>query len=173
MPFGITDVVGIGSGILNAVSGSSDEERAKKLQEQMLGINMADFEARLPLRGMAIDRILGPQAQRENLNGMFADSGNPYSRPMERPAPLPMHGQAGGPGGPVPLGGGSSLLPPATGTRVPLSMGDQYVNSIRPQLPSTQRGGKIDEFLAAGIKPGDGLLGRALSSMQRQHARGY
>lgn len=137
MPFGFDDAI-LGASVLsNLFGGSSAQRRADQSQELNQDIALQDYRARIPLRGMGIDRLLGPQAQRENLNNLFADSGNPYSRVLERPATaqgMPASWGSQVPAG-IPNGPGTRNLfdwmqQQTGGTQTP---GQQYAASVMPR----------------------------------------
>jgi hypothetical protein len=156
----------LGGGFVSSLfGGESEEEKQMKIDNR---VSNAEYEARLPLRALAINRLTGPQPQRENLNRLFeADLGNPYSQSMERPAVLP-----GGAGGMA--GGGGILNEP----RIPVTgMGDTYANTIRPELPGTHKrealAGIVDKYQGR-VTEGKGIYGGLLTAAKReQQRRGY
>ena len=92
MAFGPEEALPLASAALKGLLGKSNadqlQEHAAALANRGGQTQLADIAARLPLRGMAIDRILAPQPGREDLNGIFSDPGNPYNRPLDRPVAM-------------------------------------------------------------------------------------
>lgn len=96
---GIGTAISIGSGLVSAISGAKKGAKADKLQEQRVAQAQQRFNAGAPFRARLAELAKRPTAQRQDLSGMIADPGNPYSRAqaprpplasMAAPAPQPM-----------------------------------------------------------------------------------
>ena len=91
----VGQAVSIGSGILGAISGGKKDARADKRSGQALDMAMGRNAELEPLRNRALAMAMKGQPDRENLDSMFADPGNPYARTISRAAPTYSNDQSG------------------------------------------------------------------------------
>lgn len=108
---GIGQAVSIGSGVLGAISGAKKGAKADKQSQQALDMATGRNAELAPLRSKALQLALQGQPQRENLDAIFADPGNPYARVLPRntatpTAPLGLPPQAAPGIAPAPMGMG-------------------------------------------------------------------
>ena len=93
---GIGTAVSVGSGILGAVTGAKKGSQANKQSQQALDMALGRHKELSPLRTRALDLSMRKQPQRENLDSLFADPGNPYARTISRPQqPMMLEGMLG------------------------------------------------------------------------------
>lgn len=83
-------------GGVQALSGASQQGRADALQREALNYARNDYNSRAGFRDAASARLLGPQAQREDLSALYAPAqNNPYAvrrPPLAAPPPRPIDG---------------------------------------------------------------------------------
>lgn len=84
---GWASLIPIGASLLGSWMGAKKQKAADKRQALLEQIAMREWNAGAPLRERARAMAMAPIPERENLDAMFADPGNPYARRMARPAP--------------------------------------------------------------------------------------
>lgn len=80
----------IGGAASSALSGAGKDASAEKRSKQALDMATGRNAELSPLRSKALSMALQQQPERENLDALFADPGNPYARTISRPAPRQM-----------------------------------------------------------------------------------
>ncbi len=89
----------VGLGIL---SGGKAQKQSDALVKRALAMRNQEWERRAPLRDHTLNLATQPIPGREDLSSVYADPGNPYSRPVPRPTgPTPFEMPAP-PIGPLP-----------------------------------------------------------------------
>lgn len=76
-----------GAAVGAALSGIGNQNQAGQLNKRALDMALERDRGLAPVRQRALGLALAPRGQREDLSGLFADPGNPYSRVVPRPAP--------------------------------------------------------------------------------------
>lgn len=73
------------AGGMGAIGAGKLGSQAEDLRNQAARIALTDYQGRKPFRDAALEGLMGPQPQREDLSGLFSDPSNPYRRPVPRP----------------------------------------------------------------------------------------
>ena len=121
---GLNTVMDIGDLVLGGaslLSGNKKQKKADSLASQQLAMANQNWQAREPLRKMALSGL--QNTQRPDLSSLFAGTQNPFARPMNRaavygapqpPAGGPIAPQAGPDMGQPPIGpqGALQRIPP-------------------------------------------------------------
>ncbi|HEY8494896.1 MAG TPA: hypothetical protein VIN04_13475, partial [Myxococcota bacterium] len=100
----------------SAIAGARQYSKADEARARAIEFALRDAEERRALRGPALERLMGPGPQRRDLSEVFADSPNPYARPITL-ALQPAGGSAASGGQDIrtaitrELGGGSKQQP--------------------------------------------------------------
>lgn len=86
------------AGMVQGARSAEDIRRANAMREQAARMAQEDYAARAPMRDMAMEGLMGPEAERRNLSSVFQDPSNPFSSPVvpENPGPPPASSPARG-----------------------------------------------------------------------------
>lgn len=92
----LSDYAPLVLGGVQALTGAAQQGKANDLQREALNYARNDYNSRAGFRDAASARLLGPQAQREDLSALYAPAqNNPYAvrrPPLAAPPPRPIDG---------------------------------------------------------------------------------
>jgi hypothetical protein len=146
----------IGGAASSALGGAQAGAKADKASALQLALQKQRHDAGQPYRDKLPGLVAGLPTQRENLDSIFSDPGNPYARTISRPpAPSPM----GAPVPPMNQGGSPFMsqpqIPPGLQNAIPRGLlqkilAKQQGNTATPQAPrpGMQQGPQLPSLLA-------------------------
>jgi hypothetical protein len=142
-----------GAGIAGGIAGGN---KADKASQQQMDLQRQRYEAGAPYRAKLPGLLAAIPTQRENLDSIFSDPGNVYSRQISRPpapspmgAPVPPMNQGGSPflSQPQIPRGMLNAMPPGLLQKVLAKM--PQGNTATPQRPGmTMQGPQLPSLLA-------------------------